>query len=88
MIFFYRNQLIARVKNRDIIIDFKYIACQKINFDYIKFSELLSYFIYLRRNCFYKIKSFSDSNFAKVDKERIRFKIKIKSFELAEKIIF
>ena len=88
LIFFYRKQLIARVKNRDIIIDFKYVICQKANSDYIKFSELLFYFNYLKRNRFYKIKFFSDSDFVKINKKRARFKIKIKSLELIEKIIF
>ena len=88
LIFFYRKSLIAHVKNRDIIINFKYIACQKAGFNYNKFSELLFYLNYLKRNRFYKIKSFFDSDFVKINKKRTRFKIKIESFKLAEKIIF
>ena len=88
LISFYRKQLIARIKNRDIIIDFKYIVYQKINSEYIRFKKLLFYFICFRRSRLYKIESFADSDFAKINKERIYFKIKIKSFELIEEIIF
>ena len=80
--------MIARIINRDIIIAFKYIIYQKVNSNYIYFVKLLFYLIYLRRSRLYKTELFSDFDFTKVDKKRTRFKIKIKSLELAEKIIF
>ena len=83
----YRKLLIARVANKGVIISFKYVACQKANSDYIRSKESLFYLACLRRCRPCDIEPFSNSDFAKVDKERARLKAEMELLELAEKAI-
>ena len=81
----YRRQLLDRFKYSNIIIIFKYIGCQQFNSEYIYLIKiLLSYVKYIRFLKKYDIKSFSESNFAKLDKKRIRLNKKL--FKTSESI--
>ena len=66
---------------------FKYVSCQKLGSDYIKLNYSLSYLFYFKLSRKYDIISFSESDFCKINKERVCLEIKKKSFEIAEKNI-
>ena len=83
----YRKLLIARVANRGVIMAFKCVACQKANSDCVRSKESSSCLACLRRTRPCKMEPFSDSEFAKVDKERARLETEMESLELAEEAI-
>ena len=81
----YRRQFLDRFKYFNIIIVFRCVSCQQFNSKYIYSIEIsLSYIKYIRFLKKYDIKSFSEFNFAKLDKKRIRLNKKL--FKISKSI--
>ena len=73
----YRKKLLNKIQHANIIITFKYIYYQKSGYQYKKFEYSLFYLFCLRLSLKYDIEPFFRSDFAKIDKKRVRLKIEV-----------
>ena len=71
-----RQILVARIRARGVIMAFRCARCINEKLNYIRSIDSLFYLLYIGKILFYKIESFLNPDFAKIDKKRARLNIK------------
>ena len=83
----YHQQLLSKVKHWGVVMAFKCVSCQKSQSDCIRSDHSKSCLACLKRRRSCDMEPFSNSDFAKIDKERARLEAEEEALEMAEEEI-